>query len=456
MSNRVLIENGTVIDGTGAAPRPNEAVLIDGDAIAATGQEAADRARQMNDVERLDAAGHTVMPGLIDVHCHLSFDETQSNDEFFFHRREGLSAIITAYHVKKLLCAGITGVLDPDCIFDVSLDVRDAIEARIIPGPRMVCGGNALFTSVGGTAGLLVPDEGKRGYMRVVRNKDEIVTEVRRQIKNGVDWIKVHVTGIVPRRRHEGEISVWNMEELRTVVNAAHDLGIPVVGHCRNAGSTRDAAKAGFDLIYHATFMDEEALEAVTVNKTALSPGLGFQANLRDYGTLIGTDPTIKEIFEKEIAGSGAMLKKAWDAGCPVLPGSETGFAVTPYGLWHFREMEVLVKDIGIPPLEVIKSATKQAAWVIGLDGKTGEIAPGKLADVIVVDGDPVKDITVLRKDFVRHVFLGGKKMDITWPADDQRRPIPGWKVNQFANKHLTYELVAQAQSGSNGAGGRA
>lgn len=442
MSTGILIENGNVIDGTGAEPEI-ASVLIETDVITAVGSKADDNAREINDLERIDATGLTVMPGLIDAHCHITFDEPASNDELFFHRREGLTTLVAAYNVRKLLLAGVTSFFDADSIFEAGIDLRDAIEAGIVEGPRMSTGGNALMTSVGGTAGRLLPDEGRRGYGKITRTRDEIVAEVRREIKAGVDWIKVHVTGLVPRKKEGGEVQVWTLDELRTVCDTAHDLGVPVVGHCRNASSARDAALADFDMILHATFMDEEALEAVVDKKVPIVPTFTFQANLADYGDKVGADPDLMEIFRQEISGSADMLKRAYAAGVPMLCGTESGFALTPYGDWHYREMEVFVEHLGMTPLEAIKCGTKDNAFALNLDGKIGAVAEDHFADILVVDGDPLKDISVLgEKERLRHVFAGGRSVELERPQPP-RRPIPGWRVSQFATQILTHKLVS-------------
>ena len=175
MEEKTLIENGNVIDGTGSEIK-KESILIKKSNILATGKEA-DELGSSNDVRRIDASGKTVMPGLIDSHCHITFDEPASNDELFFHRREGLAAIIAAWNVRKVLLAGVTGFLDADSIYETGVDLRDAINSGYVEGPRMSTGGNALLTSVGGTAGRLIPDDGLRGYAKVVHNKDEISKE---------------------------------------------------------------------------------------------------------------------------------------------------------------------------------------------------------------------------------------------------------------------------------------
>lgn len=436
----ILIENGRLFTAVDESCR-DEAVAFDG-AVVATGQAALDWAAGRNDVTRIDASGCTVMPGLIDAHCHISFDEPQSNDELFFHRREGLSAIVAAHNVRKILRSGVTSLFDADTIFEVSLDVRDAIEGGLVEGPRMTCGGNALFTSVGGTAGLLVPDEGAIGYLRVTRTRDEIVTEIRRQAKRGVDWIKIHVTGLIPRQKAGGEIQVWTLDELKLAADTAHELGLPIVGHCRNASSTRDAARAGFDMILHATFMDEEALDAVVERKVPVVPTLTFQAVLADHGGKVGASAFLQDLFAREIVDSSKQLRRAYDAGVPLLCGTESGFSITPYGEWHWRELQVFVDNIGLTPAQAMVCATRESARALNMHGQLGTIEPGMPADVIVVDGDPTRDVTVLgRPGAMKHVFKNGRAVDLDTPMP-QRRPLPGWKVSTYSTAAATRDAV--------------
>lgn len=432
----VLIEGGHVFDSTGSDAAVTPIAFTD--RIVATGEAASAWAWGRNTVARIDATGMTVMPGLIDAHCHISFDEPHSNDELFFHRRCGLAAIVAAYNARKLLRAGVTSFFDADTIFDVSLDLRDAIEAGVTEGPRMTCGGNALFTSVGGTAGMLIPDEGAIGYAKVTRSRDEIVAEVRRQAKNGVDWIKIHVTGLIPRQRNEGEIQVWSMDELRAAADTAHELGLPIVGHCRNASSTRDAALAGFDMILHATHMDEVALEAVIERRVPIVPTLTFQAVLAEHGAKVGANRWLQDVFAREIEESAGPLRRAHDAGVPILCGTETGFSITPYGEWHWRELQVLVDHLGFTPAEAIIAATREGARALRMYGELGTLEPGKPADVIVVRGDVTHDVALLgRPGGIAHVFTGGRAVDLATPLAT-RRPIPGWRVGVYSTAPAT------------------
>jgi imidazolonepropionase-like amidohydrolase len=445
VSPAVLFAGGRVIDGTGKPAFPAD-VLVEGNRIVAVGDEAVARSRHLSDLRRVEIAGFTLMPGLIDAHCHVSFDAPRSNDELFFHRRAGLAAIIAAADVRKILCAGVTGLFDADSIHDIGVDLRDAIDAGVVEGPRMASGGHALMTSVGGTAGRLIPDEGLRGYAVVVRTRDEIVTEVRRQIKGGVDWIKVHVTGIIPRQRARGELTVWSFDELRAVCDTAHGLGIPVVGHCRNASSTRDAARAGFDMILHATHMDEEAVEAVVERKIPIVPTFTFQANLADYGDLIKADKGLQELFRREIEDSAETLRRLHSAGVPLLCGTESGFSLTPLGDWHYRELEVFVRDLGFSPLQAIRAATCDAALALRMQGEVGSVVAGQLADLIVIDGDPSSDVTLLgAKDRLIHVMSNGRFVDLE-RQDPPRRSIPGWRTSQYSSEILTRDLVRGSQ----------
>jgi len=453
MSQMIAIEGANLIDGTGAPARPGETVLIADKKIRAVGAAADRIVAESSGVERIDATGKTVMPGLIDAHTHLSFGEPTGNDELFFHRTEAYSSILSAHNSEKVLRAGVTSVMDADCLWNIGVELRDAIESGIVEGPRMRAGGNALMTMLGGTAGRLIKDEGTTGYATVVHNLDGISREVRRQIKHGVDWIKVMVTGMLPTVKGP-EVKVWTEREMRAVVEAAHELNTRVVGHCRNSVSTKEAAQAGFDMIYHSSYMDDEALEAVIANGTVLCPTLTLLGNLVDYGEKVGTAPALLDVFLAELDVTGQAIAKAHKAGVRVVTGSETGFAVTPCGEWHARELDMLVRYAGFTPLEAIAAATSQGAWVMGMEGEIGVVADDYLADLIVVDGDPSQDVNVLlREGAIHEVFKEGRRTDLSRPVPE-RTPRSGEKVSFLAACPLTraFALEDTALAGGSGA----
>lgn len=442
-----LLHNGVIIDGTGRSPYAGS-VLIEGNTIRAVGAEADQLAAARTDIERVDVAGMTVMPGLIDAHVHSTFDDAAGHDELFYHRRPGMAAITTVRNVRKILTAGVTGFFDVDSIFDLGIDIKEAIQHGVIEGPRMAAGGYALMTSIGGAAGRLMPDRGTMAYARLVSGKDEIIAEVRRQIKQGADWIKVHVTGSLGHRRSEGELITFTKEELRTIVDVAHDLGVQVAGHCRSAKSVAVTCEAGFDQIIHGTFMDDAAIDALVKSGAHLVPALTFQANLMEFGSAINASPALQDIFRNEIEVSSAMFRKAYDAGVPVLTGSESGFSVTPYGDWHYRELEVFVKYLGLTPLQAIQCATEYGALCLRMKDKVGTVQPGRLADLLVVKADPSRDVTVLGDRRNLHaVMLGGRFIDLG-RQDLPRTNMPDWRCHDFG-EILTQDIVKGARGKS-------
>jgi imidazolonepropionase-like amidohydrolase len=442
-TQRLVLTGGTVIDGSGGPPRPDTTVVVEaGEIVAVTPSDATqpgaagDRADEL-----IDCRGQWVLPGLIDAHCHSTFGEPASNDELFFHRPQSTSAFLAAHNVGKLLRAGVTGFLDPDCIFDLGPALRDAIEAGLVEGPRMRAGMSALLTTAGGTAGRLIPDRGRLAYAQVVGDRDEMVRATREQIKHGADWVKIHVTGLLPGR--SGEHSVWRDDELRAVVETAHALDTPVVAHCRSAGSTTQAARAGVDLVLHASFMDEEALEAVVTAGIALCPTFTFLANLCDHGHRVGAASAQVDLFRGEIAATAAMVRRAHDAGVPLLCGSESGFSLTPYGHWHAREIELFVTEVGLDPLAAIRCATANGALALREPpGRVGVVAEGGLADLLVVDADPTVDVGVLGdRSRLTAVVSRGQRVDLErpWP---RRSALPGEHVGTWSTALLTRELV--------------
>ena len=433
-----------MLDGTGRAPFA-ATVEWDGDRITVV-DEAGPATPAGEDLggdfagEIVDVSGCTVMPGLVDAHVHATFDDVSSNDELFHHRDPATAALVAGFNLRKLLLAGVTSILDPDTIFEIGPSLREAVDAGVVEGPRISTGVSALLTSVGGTAGPMIPDEGRAGYAQVVNTRDDMVTWTRRHIKRGADWIKIHATGLIPNR--SGEVDVWTEDEMRVVCETAHALGVPVAAHCRSASSTIAAARAGVDLILHASFMDDAGVEAVVESGAALCPTFTFLANLADHGHRVGAGIGMQDIFRGEIEATATSIRAAHEAGTPILSGSESGFALTPYGHWHARELEVLVEAVGLTPLEAIRCATANGAIAMRREGELGTIEVGRVADLLVVDGDPSLDVTVLadRNNLRRVVSRGGfVDLDRPWP---ERAPIPGERVRSWASSILTQEVA--------------
>lgn len=435
----VLISGGNVIDGTGSQPQPKTDVLIEGDRIVAVGKNLVIEKSKESEVQRIDATGLTVMPGLIDAHTHVTLGEPRTNDELFLHRDPATAAILAAYNVRKVLRAGVTSMLDVDGIFNIGPALRDSIRAGVVEGPTMKSGSYALMTAVGGTAGKLIPDSGTAGYAEVVRNKEETVLAVRRQVKQGADCIKIHVTGSIPTR--SGEIQVWTRDELKVVCDTAHDLGVRVTAHCRGDKATLDSVMAGVDIIWHASFLGDASLEAIIDKKVPVGPVFTFLANLSEFGHKAGATSSAKSIFAGELENTGMKLRKAYDAGVKLLCGSESGFSMTPYGHWHAREMEVFVNHLGMTPLQAITCGTKDNAVALDEDGETGCLAAGYRADVLILEGDPSKNISILGdKSLFRHLLCRGKEIDLT--PIEPRAMLRGEQASGWSDVALTREIA--------------
>ncbi|MCB1347076.1 MAG: amidohydrolase family protein, partial [Rhodobacteraceae bacterium] len=197
----------------------------------------------------------------------------------------------------------------------------------------------------------------------------------------------------------------------------------------------------GFDFILHATGMDEAALEAVVERKVPIVPALTFQANMVDFGARIGTSPDLIALFEREITESAPTLAAAHKAGVPLLTGSEAGFALVPYGDWHYREMEVFVKYFGLSPLEAIECGTRKSAFGMRMMGEIGAVLPGYKADLIVVNGRVEDDLTLLGDPAnITRVMIDGVDKDLSEPPP--RKPIPGWRLAQIGGVRLTRDLA--------------
>ena len=173
-----------------------------------------------------------------------------------------------------------------------------------------------------------------------------------------------------------------------------------------------------------------------------LVPTFTFQANLADFGAAIGSDEHLREVFRAEITESVGTLRAAFDAGVPLLTGSESGFSLTPYGDWHYRELEVFVEDLGMTPLQAINSATEQGARALKLEGELGRIAPGYLADILIFNGEPEKTITQLgEQERFRYIIKDGGVVNTETPLPSDWQ-LPGWRVSEYSEHVLTKKLV--------------
>lgn len=429
------IITGQLIDGTGTPPIPSGAVVVEGDKIAWVGAESALPEKYLqSDALRLGGPGYTVMPGLIDGHLHISFGESRTEEELAIYTPVEYRALKAAYHAKKVLRAGVTSAFDAAGTYNVAVAIRNGIEAGIVEGPRLAVCGRQITTHQGledaFPAGTPWPP-GQAGLL--VRSRDEIVEAVRLQVKEGVDCIKVSGSSDVPHATDPIDGAAFTQEEFTLIANEAHRLNRKVAVHARTREAILLAARAGFDFIMHASYIDDEGIEACLKSKSTIIPTLTLLASIDDLLPREEGNASDGNVFRKEYQAAAGNLKRAHDAGIPFITGSESGWSLVPYGEWHARELKIFVEHLGLTPMQAITSATSIAARMLPrFADKIGSLAARKFADILLIDGNPLADIGVLLRPSARKAVLkGGALVDI-------ETPIPARKVWSF-EKNLSY-----------------
>jgi imidazolonepropionase-like amidohydrolase len=425
-ADRILIRGGTLIDGNGGAPVPDGALLVEGERIRAVGPRSdVERILRADEALRVvEAAGKTVMPGLIDSHCHINYGEVETEEELDLYTPVEYRALRAAWNAQKVLRAGVTSICDPGSTGLVAVAVRDAIEAGMFEGPTVTAGGRYLSTHQSITdfypSWIGVPPTSS-GVLTSTR--EQMVTEVRKQVKEGVDVIKIGGSGQSLFNVHAGsEVDAFTLDELRAIVDEAHRLGRKVTSHARPGSSAANAARAGVDWIQHASFMSEDDLEVVARSGAAICPAWTLYANICDWGDRFGIPGPISDQLKRELEVSIKMMRRAYEAGVRLMIGTDSGFAVTPYGHWHARELELFVRYIDMSPMEAIVAATRNNTLCLRNGDDVGTLEAGKIADVLVVDGDPLADITVLQdRARLSTIVHAGRVVDATRPWPERK-----------------------------------
>jgi imidazolonepropionase-like amidohydrolase len=394
-SKLLVIQHGTLIDGAGGPAVPNAALVIDGNRIRSTGPLPADvRLEDQAQVQVIDATGQWIMPGLIDGHCHLSFGFPQMDSVASARgtTNPGFSALRAARNAQQVLRSGVTSIAVPGGTWFIDVGLRDAIAAGLLPGPRIACAGRFIVTY----GGILDNEPSWVGTpehaIAVLANSvADMITEVRRHCKHGVDFIKLADSTW-------GDTQTIAPEELSAVVQEAHRHQKPVTIHARGAGSTRAAAEAGVDWILHADLATATELEVVAEAGARIMPTMTFLQRGVAVGREFGRSTREVDRMKRNWDGAVRMLDQARQLGITLLCGTDSGNSpLMPYGELHAHEPEILVRYGGYTPMQAIVACTRDNAFVMGLDGELGVLAPGKLADLIVLTAEPLTDIRVLQ-----------------------------------------------------------
>jgi len=398
-AKQTVIRAASILDvKTGQVIRDG-AIVITGDKIVSVGP--ASGASTSAGASVINLPGATVLPGLIDAHTHLTFGTN------FGYETLGISvpreALIGARNARVTLEAGFTTVRNVGASGYADVALRDAINAGDVPGPRMLVSGPALGITGGHCDENLLPFEFHFSAEGVADGVEGVQHKTREVIKYGADLIKICATGGVLSKGDDPNAAQYTLEEMKAIVNDAHRLGRKVAAHAHGAQGVIWASEAGVDSVEHGHLMNDAAIATLKKNGTYLVPTLYLMDWQRENARTANLPDFARRKMDMVSELGKTNAKKAFEAGVKI--GLGTDAAVYPHGL-NAHELAVYV-SIGMSPLQAIQTATVNDADLLGWSDKIGTLEPGKWADIIAVDGDPLQDITVLQH--VKFVMKGGE-----------------------------------------------
>jgi len=397
-----LIRAGKLIDVRTGRVLTDQAILIQGDLIKEVGPAGQVSQHAPAGARVIDLSGKTVLPGLIDCHTHLTFDPTSLGYEAL-----GISipreALIGARNARVTLEAGFTTVRNVGANGYSDIALRDAINAADVPGPRIVASGPAIGSTGGHVDVSLLAPEFHYKADGVADGVPAVIAKTREIIKYGADCIKIAATGGVLSKGDSPGAEQFSDDEIRAIISEAHRLGRKVAAHAHGAAGIKQAVQAGVDSIEHGSFIDDEAIEMMKQHGTYLVPTLYLGDWFLENYKKVGVPEFMVAKARVVMPAARVNIARAFKADVKVAFGTDA--AVYPHGL-NAREFAVMVK-LGMPPIQAIKSATINAADLIGWADRVGTIEPGHYADIIAVSGDPSTNVAALEK--VDFVMKGGR-----------------------------------------------
>ena len=386
-AKRTLVRAGHLLDVKTGKLVDAQTIVVVGETIQSIAPTAQVQAQAGDKV--IDLGGMTVMPGLIDVHTHLTMNP--NFDPYIeltsTSAKEAINGVVNA---KATLLAGITTVRNVGASGFVDVDLRDAINAGQVPGPHMQVSGPLLGITGGHCDENLLPIQYHVVGDGVADGIAEVQHKVRENIKYGADLIKICATGGVLSKGDDPQASQYTLEEMQAIVADAHRLGRKVAAHAHGAQGILWATEAGVDSIEHGSYINDEAIAEMKKRGTYLVPTLYLEDWMLEYGQL----PAFyhqKMIDVSAVAKSN--IKHAMQAGVKIAMGTDA--AVYPHGL-NAHELDVYVNQLGMAPLAALQTATVNAADLMGWTAKTGTLEVGKWADMIAVERNPLEDVRVL------------------------------------------------------------
>ncbi len=418
---QTLFKNVSIFDGTGDLTYQGE-VLLQGNRIKAVAK-GVDQIRAEGAVV-VDAAGATLMPGLVEPHSHLSYINCASVLEIGDLPIEE-HMFSTARNAKTMLDTGFTSCFSAASAKPrIDIVIRNEINAGNIPGPRYRAASPEIVATGGlGDVRLLARD--RRSTEIIADGADAVRAATRTMIREGVDTIKLNLSGDNWVKPGFSEVLTYSEAEIAAAAEEANEFGIKLACHSHGKRSIMMALKYGFYALYHCEYADEEALDAMEAKKdtffVAPTVGSSYTYTYEAHPWGVTTEMAAKNGMLVTLEKGAEAMKKMHKRGIRVLPGGDYGFVWNPIGT-NARDLEHFVKLFGFAPAEVLMMATKYGGQMMGMGDELGLIKPGYLADLLLVDGDPVKDVTLLQKrDALLMVMKDGQYHKAPTPSQMRR-----------------------------------
>jgi len=397
--HHLAVHAGHLLDVKSGKTLNDQTLVVEDGKIVSSGASA--EAKIPNDAVRIELPNATVLPGLIDTHTHLTMDPKFGYETLALSTSR--QALTGAKNARLTLLAGFTTVRNVGAKEFSDVALRDAINAGDVPGPRMLVSGPPLSITGGHCDNNMLPFEYHATSDGVADGIAAVQHKVRENIKYGADLIKVCATGGVLSLGDNPQHSQFTLEEMKAIVADAHRLGRKVAAHAHGAEGIRWAAEAGVDSVEHGSYIDDAGIAAMKVHGTYLVPTLYLGDWMIDNAGLTRLPAPLLAKAKEVIPAARKNIAHAFAAGVKVALGTDA--AVYPHGL-NAHEFETMVK-LGLTPLQSIQAGTVNAADLLGWSGKVGTLEPGAWADIVAVDGDPLKDITTLQR--MKFVMKGGE-----------------------------------------------
>lgn len=404
MAQILIFKNATLIDGISSTAQKDALVIVENERITYAGKYDEALVQQTPKAEIVDLCGMTMMPGMIDTHVHLCMAGEASTFTSMVMDTPAFAAIKGVERAKRSLEAGFTTLRTMGEKGHIDIAIKKAVEEGIIVGPRIFASGKAL-TITGGHGDMFPPGVHVDGIGVVLDGVDEARRAAREQLKLGADNIKMMATGggMSPG---PGTVAQLTIEEMKAAVEEAVKFEKVTAAHAIGVDGIHNALKAGVRTIEHGTFLDDAGIELFLEKKAYLVPTLAAFKTIK-YGRAGGVpEHHIKKVEYYQTAHE-ANLQKAIAAGVKIVAGTDAGTPFNYHGE-NAYELECLVRN-GLSEMDAIKSATQLAAEALQLHD-LGVVAAGKIADLLVVDGDPLRDIRLLQeKQRIKQVYKGGQ-----------------------------------------------